>query len=73
MPRDYKVSLEDILEAIEKIYMYTDSMTYAQFCKDSKTIDAIIRNLEIIVEASRNIPEAIALNILLSNGKGSSA
>jgi uncharacterized protein with HEPN domain len=59
MPRDYKASLEDILEAIEKINEYANDLTYEEFSEDSKTIDAVIRNLEIIGEASRNIPKEI--------------
>lgn len=57
MPRDYKVHLEDILEAIGKILEYTDSITFKEFSSDSKTIDAVIRNLEIIGEAVKKVPE----------------
>ena len=34
-------------------------MTPAEFCTDSKTIDAVVRNLIVIGEASRHIPESI--------------
>ena len=59
MPRDYRESLKDILESIEKIHTYTNCQTFEQFTRDGKTIDAVIRNLEIIGEACRNIPEEI--------------
>jgi len=51
MPRDYKVFLEDILEAIRKIRDYTDGLSLQAFKADAKTFDAVIRNLEIIGEA----------------------
>ncbi len=59
MSRDYKVHLEDILGAIDKILRYTDGISFGEFSKDSKTIDAVIRNLEIIGEAIKKIPEDI--------------
>lgn len=59
MPRDYRVSLDDILEAVERIEAYTDGMEKEQFQADSKTVDAVVRNLEIIGEASKNIPPQV--------------
>ena len=59
MPRDYKIYLNDLLEAIGKIEHYTRGLTYGQFIDDPKTIDAVIRNLEIIGEAIKHIPESI--------------
>jgi uncharacterized protein with HEPN domain len=46
--REWKLHIEDIIEAIEKIQSYTAGMTLATFTDDSKTIDAVIRNVEII-------------------------
>jgi uncharacterized protein with HEPN domain len=59
MPRDYKVFLEDILEAIAKIRRYTGGLSLQTFTADAKTLDAVIRNLEIIGEAVKQIPEEI--------------
>ena len=59
MPRDYKVFLEDILEAIGKIRHYTGGLSLQAFTADAKTFDAVIRNLEIIREAAKQIPEDI--------------
>jgi uncharacterized protein with HEPN domain len=59
MPRDYKVFLEDILEAIRKISIYTDGLSLQAFTADAKTFDAVIRNLEIIGEAAKQIPEDV--------------
>lgn len=49
--------LTDICESIEKIKIYTFELTYQQFIDDSKTIDAVIRNFEIIGEAANRFPE----------------
>lgn len=56
MPRDSKVYLEDILEAIQKIRVYTAGLSFEEFRQDSKTSDAAIRNLEIIGEAVKMLP-----------------
>ena len=49
--------LEHILEAIERIDRYTQGMSEDEFLQDEKTQDAVIRNFEIIGEASRNIDQ----------------
>ena len=57
--REWKLRVTDILTCIEKIQGYTVSMTYEQFKDDAKTVDAVIRNFEVIGEAAGYIPEAI--------------
>ncbi len=47
--------LNDIQEAIGRILSYTADMTYKQFMEDIKTQDAVVRNLEIIGEATKNL------------------
>ena len=59
MPMDYKVFFEDIIQAAQKINEYTESLSFDEFKSDSKTYDAVIRNLEIIGEAVKKIPENI--------------
>lgn len=59
MPRDYKVYLEDIVEAIRKIRTYISGLALPAFAADSKTLDAVVRNLEIIGEAAKNVPPDI--------------
>ena len=59
MPRDYKLQLDDILEAIARIKEYTSNMSEEAFNLDHKTQDAVIRNLEIIGEAACGLPEKI--------------
>lgn len=58
-PRTWEFRLEDISEALERIGEYVEDMDYAAWTKDRKTIDAVIRNLEIIGEAANHIPDAI--------------
>lgn len=54
--RETILLLEDISEACEKIQSYTSGFSFDDFVSDDKTIDAVIRNFEIIGEAfpSRN-------------------
>lgn len=47
--------LEHILQAIERIQDYTENVDEATFLHEKMTQDAVIRNLEVIGEASRNI------------------
>lgn len=59
MKRTYKMYVEDILESMDKIERYTHDLTYETFEKNDMVVDAVIRNLEIIGEASKNIHEDI--------------
>jgi uncharacterized protein with HEPN domain len=59
MSRDYKVYLEDILEAISKIERFIDKIAFDEFKKDDMRMDAVIRNLEIIGEATKKIPQSV--------------
>ncbi|NOY30238.1 MAG: DUF86 domain-containing protein [Planctomycetes bacterium] len=58
MPRDSNVYLQDILKAIGKINAYTAGMSREEFESDSKTVDAVLRNLEVIGEAAKGISES---------------
>lgn len=53
--RDEKLYIDDILEAIYKIENYIQDIDFEDFSSDQKSIDAVIRNLEIIGEATKNI------------------
>jgi len=61
MPRDFEVYLEDILQAIAKIRTYVAGATRQSFAQDNMRIDAVVRNLEVIGEAAKMIPEAIRI------------
>ncbi len=56
MPRDFRVHLEDILGAIGKIKRYTKGLSKQGFAGDDKTLDAVVRNLEVIGEAVKQLP-----------------
>lgn len=49
--------ISDILESCDKILQYTQSMSFEDFLRGAKTIDAVIRNFEIIGEAANRLPE----------------
>ena len=59
MPREYAVYVADILEACRRIRSYTKGMTLTDFEKSPITIDAVVRNLEIIGEAAGKFPDEI--------------
>lgn len=58
-PRDWRFRLEDISEALDLIEEYVKGLDYSSWAKDRKTIDAVIRNLQIIGEAANHIPDQI--------------
>ena len=47
--------LRDIREAVRRIQTYTHAMTYDRFLSDIKTQDAVVRNLEIMGEATKGL------------------
>ena len=57
--RDWKLRVEDILEAIARIERYVEGMTIDDFSDDEKTIDPVIRNISVIGEAARYIPPEV--------------
>jgi uncharacterized protein with HEPN domain len=57
--RSHRLLLEDIIGSANKILTYTEGLSYEQFLADDKTIDAVIRNFEIIGEAANRLPEEI--------------
>jgi len=59
--RSAKLYIEDVKDAIEKIEKYTKGLSFDDFVKDTKTIDAVVRNLSIIGEAVRNFPKEIRI------------
>ena len=59
MRRSYKLYLEDILTYANKIQKYASNSYYEVLINDEMRVDAIIRNFEIIGEASSNIPQEV--------------
>jgi uncharacterized protein with HEPN domain len=56
MPRDSSAYLDDILDAIGAIRQYTGDLSRKDFGQDRKTVDAVLRNLEVIGEAVKQLP-----------------
>jgi len=59
MARDPLVYLEDIVFGCERVREYTFQKDFSQFEGDPILVDAVLRNLEIIGEAAKNVPESI--------------
>ncbi len=59
MRRDYRAFIDDILDSIRKIEKYIENMTYDEFAANELVQDGVIRNLEVIGEAVKNIPEDV--------------
>ena len=59
MHRDYMLYIKEMISAIEKIERYANSISFKEFLENELIQDGIIRNLEVLGEASKNIPEYI--------------
>ena len=63
MPRDAGAFLDDVVEACDRIASYSASLSFEQFSTDRKTVDAVVRNLEVIGEAVKNLPDDLRSRI----------
>ncbi|MFA6923972.1 MAG: DUF86 domain-containing protein [Bacteroidales bacterium] len=57
--RKYALYIEDMLTSIKRIEEYTNNKSFSEFKKNYMIVDAVIRNFEIIGEATKNIPADI--------------
>jgi uncharacterized protein with HEPN domain len=57
MPREAKAFLRDILEAARRIEEYIADLDFEHFCSSDLVRDGVVRNLEIIGEATKNLPK----------------
>ena len=57
--RDWKLLFDDMLESISRIQQYTENISLEDFRENQMVIDAVVRNIEIIGEASKNFPDEI--------------
>jgi uncharacterized protein with HEPN domain len=57
--RDQILYLEDITLSMQRVQEYIEGIDFQQFKWDYKTVDAVIRNFEIIGEASKNLPRTL--------------
>jgi uncharacterized protein with HEPN domain len=60
--RDPVDFLRDILDSIDKIGNFIEGLDFDEFAEDNKTLYAVIRALEIIGEATKNLPEPLKKN-----------
>jgi uncharacterized protein with HEPN domain len=56
MSRSLRLYFEDILNSCNKVLRYTEGITYDQFFEDELRFDAVLRNLQIIGEAIKQVP-----------------
>ena len=57
--RNYTHFLDDIALSIQRILEYIQGLDFQQFKQDYKTVDAVIRNFEVIGEAVKNLPQEV--------------
>jgi uncharacterized protein with HEPN domain len=59
MPRDYKLFIEDIVAAFQRIERYSAGITYDQFVQDEMRQDATLHSIFVIGEAVKQIPDEV--------------
>lgn len=59
MLRDVDAYLDDMLDAIGRIQDYTAGMDKGALEADHRTLDAVLRNLEVLGEAAKQVPDAV--------------
>jgi uncharacterized protein with HEPN domain len=59
MRRNITLYIKDLLENIKHAETFTENVTYEEFIKDKKTSYAVVRCIEIIGEAAKNIPDDV--------------
>ena len=57
--KDYRDYFQDILDSINDTDEFAKGMTLEDFLKDKKTVNAVIRSIEIVGEAAKNIPQSL--------------
>ena len=57
--RDWRLYADDIIESCGRIRRFVAGMTFEAFVADRRTCDAVIRNIEVIGEAAKNLPDDI--------------
>ncbi len=62
MKRNVEIYIKDIIEYMERAENHVKNFQLNQFVKDDKTCDAVIRCIEVIGEASKNIPKEIRIS-----------
>ena len=67
--REHHLYLEDMLTSMLRIKEYIGKMAFKEFKMNYMIVDAVVRNFEIIGEASKKVPVEIQKNTLKFHGK----
>ena len=59
MSRDWRLYVDDMRQACRKVLRYTEGLDLERLRRDEKAYDAVVRNLEVIGEAAKHIPETV--------------
>ena len=59
MSRNYDLYLQDVVTAADRVASYVEGVTRHEFETDQMRLDAVIRNLQIIGEAIKKIPDSL--------------
>lgn len=57
--RDWMLFLQDMRSCCSKVLRYSSGLTKQQFLEDELVLDAVLRNLELLGEAAKQIPSAV--------------
>jgi uncharacterized protein with HEPN domain len=57
--REWRLYLDDMIECCRKIQSYTQNLEFAEFTTRGMVHDAVVRNLEVLGEAAKNIPPIV--------------
>lgn len=67
--RETLLLLDDMFQSAQKIKRYTKDLDFDSFLSDDKTLDAVVRNFEIIGEAAIEFPQILEMKTQKLNGK----
>lgn len=59
MRRDCRVYVRDILQAFRNAQQFVEGLSYQDFASDRKTVSAVLRELEIVGEAAKQLPASV--------------
>jgi len=57
--RDYRDYIKDVLDSVNDIESFIRDMSFEDFKRDRKTINAVVRSIEVIGEATKKIPKTL--------------
>lgn len=59
MTRNVLLYIKDILQNMQDAEEFIHNMSYEQFLGDKRTFNAVVRSLEVIGEAAKNVPDEV--------------